>query len=465
MAHPARRYVADFDSTSSMLYALGRHFHGRSFPGAGVALAAPEFAAMLVNALPERLREALYRWSGWWEGIPPREIRRINAEEMSDWVVQQYPARSWPGAMIGSSNGAAVHLGAALGMPWLPQTYLVPVRRHLSPDAISEDLDWGRKPVQALLDANPALQVHQMHDPVQDRLMVERMAYFRIKRLRLGRKFEDFLASGLARGATILVLECTLKWPATRVADRHIFQAGGYGGATLTEYFKGGGRVERFLGRYKSSLQKWEPPESTGEEPEAEWGFVAELRNDIMKLAKERGYKVKRVLFEDPEVMSPFVADLYQWWYRKRGIRSSRLLVECFALLEPWLALTSASIPFWLAFNTEPSAQALSRYLDGRDAFDEIYMMLLSNGVDGIGLVPVEHWRSILGRARGQGAFLGVDERKFPRDFGSFVRYHTELEKRVPARSPPPAALTLEELDDFLSQSIGRYPIEWRDET
>ena len=119
----------------------------------------------------------------------------------------------------------------------------------LQPDAIAEDLDWGRKPVQALLDANPVLQVHQMHDPVQDRLMVERMAYFRIKRLQLGRKFEDFLGSGLIKGATIIVLECTLRWPATRVADRHIFQAGGYGGATLKEYFEGGGRVERFLER------------------------------------------------------------------------------------------------------------------------------------------------------------------------------------------------------------------------
>lgn len=465
MAHPARRYVADFDSTSSMLYALGRCFHGRSFPGAGVALAAPEFAAMLVNALPRRAREALYRWSGWWEATPPREIGRVNAEEISDWVVQEYPRRNWPGAMIGSSNGAAVHLCAALGMPWLPQTYLIPVRRHLSPDAIAEDLEWGRKPVQALLDANPVLQVHQMHDPVQDRLMVERMAYFRIKRLQLGRKFEDFLVSGLIKGATIIVLECTLRWPATRVADRHIFQAGGYGGATLKEYFEGGDRVEHFLERYKSSLRKWEPPKPTGEELEAEWGFVAELRDDIMRLAGKRGYHVRRALFDDPEAMSPFVADLYQWWFRKRGIGSSRLLVECFALLEPWLALTSASIPFWLAFNTEPSAQTLSRYLDGRDAVDEIYMMLLSNGVHGIGLVPIERWRSILGRARRQGAFLGVDERKFPRDLGSYVRYHTELEKRLPVPAPPPAPLTLEELDEFLAQSVGRYAIEWRDET
>ena len=39
-----------------------------------------------------------------------------------------YPSRRYPMALIGSSNGAAVHLAAAMGAPWLPQTFMVPVR-------------------------------------------------------------------------------------------------------------------------------------------------------------------------------------------------------------------------------------------------------------------------------------------------------------------------------------------------
>ena len=39
------------------------------------------------------------------------------------------PDGRYPAVMIGSSNGALTHLAAACGVPWLPQTVLVPVRR------------------------------------------------------------------------------------------------------------------------------------------------------------------------------------------------------------------------------------------------------------------------------------------------------------------------------------------------
>ena len=44
-------------------------------------------------------------------------------------------------------------------------------------------------------------------------------------------------------------------------------------------------------------------------------------------------------------------------------------------------------------------------------------MMLFSHGVESVGLVPIEHWRRILLRARKEGAFLGVDERAYPPRF------------------------------------------------
>ena len=90
----------------------------------------------------------------------------MRAEEVSRWVVSHYPRRRYPAAVIGSSNGALVHLCAALGIPWLPQTFLVPVRRSgVHPDEPAEELQWGREPARALLAANPDLQLHHMFDP------------------------------------------------------------------------------------------------------------------------------------------------------------------------------------------------------------------------------------------------------------------------------------------------------------
>jgi hypothetical protein len=64
---------------------------------------------------------------------------------------------------------------------------MVPIRNPGNdPDDPRRDLEWGRRPARALLDANPDVQVHHLHDPVQDRLMLEQMTYLRLKRLRFG---------------------------------------------------------------------------------------------------------------------------------------------------------------------------------------------------------------------------------------------------------------------------------------
>src|SRR5439155_7282415 len=142
-----------------------------------------------------------------------------------------------------------VHLCAALGIPWLPQTFLIPVRHgglH-HPDEPKRDLEWARRPAAALLEANPELVLHHMHDANQDRLMIQRMTYFRVKRTRLGEAYRRFLAGTLPRGATLFLVECGLSWPTVRVADRHVFQHGALGGATAEEYYRGGPRVEEYL--------------------------------------------------------------------------------------------------------------------------------------------------------------------------------------------------------------------------
>lgn len=454
------RAIANFDSTTGMLRALMRYLRGHDFPSLGLETPAAA-AAPLVNALPERLREQLYIWSGWREAIPPERLREVDAEAIAGWMAAQYPRRRYQAALVGSASGAAVHLGAALGAPWLPQTFLVPVRRSgVHPDEPRAGMEWGATAAPALLARNPELQLHHMHDPSQDRLMIQRMTYFRVKRLRLGDAFERFLRERLAPGATIFLLECGLTWPTTRVGERHLFQFGALGGASPDEFHGGSSRVEEYLARYGSRRRRWDPPEPDGERPEAEWGFEPALRADVERLARERGYRVRRVVFGEPQDLSPFVAELYRFWYERRGLPANRLLVESFIVLEPFWTLRSGFVPYWTTFPVEPAADALERYLVEAAPYDEIRVMLFSHGTDSIGLAPIQRWRAVFGRARLTGGFVGVDERKFPRDFATFVRYHKEL-KRLGGRYPLPEPLSLAELDRFLVEAADRHPVRW----
>jgi hypothetical protein len=365
--------------------------------------------------------------------------------------------------MIGSSNGANVHLCAALGVPWLPQTFLIPVRQpDVHPDDTIAGMESGREPARRLLDANPDIQLHHMHDANQDRLMLGRMGYFRVKKRTLGPAYEQFLRDHLPPGGTIFLVECERSWPTTRLGDRYIFQHGALGGASEEEFLHGSERVEEYLERYGSHKRRWDSPAPDGETPEAEWGFEPALREDVERIAAQRGYTIRRIVFDEPEHFSPLVADLYRWWYRQRQLQPNRLLIESFILLEPHWALRTGSVPFWLKFNMEPSREWIMNYLQRAEPYDDIRLMLFSHGVEAVGLPTIEEWREVLSFARKTGSFVGVDEDAFPMDFATFVRYQTEL-KNVPARYPMPGMLTLNQLDRFLQEAGDRYMVKWVD--
>lgn len=461
---PSPKYVADFDSASAMLKANASALRGEGFPQVGNTVPVGAFAeplASAIDALPQRLRNLVYIASGVAEAAPPDRIGDVRAEDISRWVVGEYPRRRYPAVAIGSSNGALTHLYAAMGIPWLPQTILIPIKTRLPVDEPRRDLDALRPAARALLDANPELELHHMHDPSQDRLMLHGMSYFRVKRRRLGETYARFLEETLEPGGTLFVVECRQSWPVTRVDDRHIFQMGAVGGCTVDEYFSGSPRVADFLRREGSPLRRWDPPAPDGEQPEAEWGFAPELRDDLERLAQRRGYRLRRIVFDQPMDTSPLVADLYRWWYERQGLHPSRLLVDSFVLMDPYWTLRTRSIPFWMTFNMQPSAAALERYVCDADPFDEIYLMLFSHGVRSVGLAEIPRWQVILDRARRRGAFVGVNTRAFPADFGTFLRYDTDLQHKIPARYPHPEPLTLADLDAFLAAAGGIYPVRW----
>ena len=58
-----------------------------------------------------------------------------------------------------------------------------------------------------------AHELHHMHDPNQDRLMLGYITYFRPKFLRLPKAYRDFIVETLAPGGTLIITDCRLRWP------------------------------------------------------------------------------------------------------------------------------------------------------------------------------------------------------------------------------------------------------------
>ena len=436
--------LAKFDSATAMVQAAARFLHGEGFPGLGQPTAY-QYAVGFADLVPRKARQALFARLGAVEAVVPETIHRVSTAAIARWAADLYPRRRYPAVVVGSSSGALVHFAAALGAPWLPQTFLTLVKQRVHPDEPAEAMEAGRSAGHRFLAANPDVQLHHMHDPSQDRLMLRHVAYFRWKFRRLPGAYREFIHRTLEPGGTLIVAECESRWPTTRLDERHVFQAGALGGASSDEYLRGGPRVEAFLARCGSHRNRGRPPPADSTSPEAEWGFEPALRADLLDLAQERNCRVVRLCFDEPDGLSPAVADLHRAWNRDRGIDANRLLIESFILLDPHHALRTGSVPFWMRFNTEASLERVLGYLRRSEAFDDIHLVLFAHGVDSIGLPPVEAWRTVLAQARRRGAFLGVNEHAYPAHFATFARFGSEVRQLGPS-FPLPSPMTLDDL-------------------
>jgi hypothetical protein len=207
--------------------------------------------------------------------------------------------------------------------------------------------------------------------------------------------------------------------------------------------------VADYLRRYRTGKTAWTAPPADGDAPEAEWGFEPALRDDIAAFADRHGFRVRRLAFDEPEDLSPLVADLYRAWYRRRGLPGDRLFVDSFMLLDPWWTLRAAAVPYWSVFPVEPSLAALNRYLDTTEPYDHIQLALFCHGADTVGMATAEQWRDLLKRATVAGTFAGVSPRRYPRDFRTFFGFQDSL-RAVEPRHPIPEPLPVATLEDFL---------------
>jgi hypothetical protein len=421
------REIAGFDSASGMVVALARFLHGRDVPPLGnPAFAALRPVASVVARLPRRVRQHVYSVFSGSEGRAEEEIAGLDFDRVSAGLAALYPERRYPSVMIGSSGGALIHLCAAMRVPWLPQTLLVPVRqREISPDDPQRAAHAFDRTARALLDRNPDLVLHHMHDPNQDRLTLRRMAYFRVKRTRLGASYERFLTERLEPGGTIVIAACRQRWPVTRIGERHLFQFGATGGITPDRYH-----------------ERWTAPPADEDAPEAEWGFEPELTDDIEAFARRHGYRVERLSFDDPEDLSAPVADLHRAWHRARGRPGNRLIIDSFMLLDPYWTLRTGAVPYWSVFPVQPSLRRLDEYLAGAEPYDFLHLGLFGHGVESEGYATVPQWREVLGRARVAGTFAGVSPGRYPADPLTFFRFRPAL-RAIRPRVPLPPPLDL----------------------
>ncbi|GAB3808321.1 hypothetical protein GCM10027605_40590 [Micromonospora zhanjiangensis] len=178
---------------------------------------------------PEVVRRVALRRATARAAVPGAQVGVLDADRVARWVVDQYPARCYPGVVLGSPHGAAVHLAAALGVPWLPAGFEVTVDW---PGGAADDplaaMAYGSRVVAPLLAADPGVRVRQVHDPAARGALCGSTVALTVRWRRLPDAYRRFLGTRIVPGAPVLLLRDARTWPvldpgrgtASRSADR-----------------------------------------------------------------------------------------------------------------------------------------------------------------------------------------------------------------------------------------------------
>ena len=178
--------------------------------------------AIAVNLLPRALQASrLYP-----RRRPRRRLRRQGSRRCTPRRSRAGPTElsesaSLPAIAIGSSNGALVHVYAALGIPWLPQTVLdpgTPGRRGPRPAAGGMEFGANHAARTAGSESRVAAPPHARSesgpaDAARHDLLQGQAAGVS------ARPIERFITQRLRSGGTIILADCRLRWPTTRSAS------------------------------------------------------------------------------------------------------------------------------------------------------------------------------------------------------------------------------------------------------
>ena len=421
-----KKVVASFDSASVLHAATVAALNGQPFPNLGSSSSAG-LAVRAAGRLPWSMLRGIYSRIGASEGIKPRRLGDVDLSTVAEAFAERYPKRPYRAVLLGSSNGALTHLAAAMQVPWLPDTVLVPVAHVGDTDRPDQAMDFARSVAPALLARNPDVALHHMHDQLQDVLMAERMSYFRVKWRRLPPAYAAFIDEQLAPDGTVVVVRDHSSWPVTRVGPRHVFQVGGRGGTPPEEYL---------------ALPHTPAPDDVV--AESEWGLDPGFRDDVGAWCAQRGYRYSEIGFDGPQATAAAVATVMRNWYRARGEPANRLVVPCFVLADPWQTICAAAVPFWIFFAVQPALHSLDAYLGEAEPYADVNMFLFEHGAESPGIATPEQFATVVRRHGAAVHFDGLDRERFPHDIGTLGRYGKAFDQ-LPRASQPWSPMPVEE--------------------
>lgn len=405
------RVVSPDSPARVMLAAAARALRGEDCSDLGYQPILSRF-----RGAPEPVRRAAVARAAARAALAPAEAGAADVDLVARWVVDHYPPRSYPGVVVGSPHGAAVHLAVALGVPWLPSGFEISVHW---PDGSVEDpagsLRHGAAVASELIARNPGVAVRQVHDPAGRGVLAASTVALLVRWKGLPDAYREFLSTRVAPEAPVYLLRDARTWPVLDPGEGHSFQVGapasGLDPADFQPESDPLGQVLRGVGGDRA---RWQPPGEPGPQGYAEHAVEPGFETGLREWANQAGSPLHRVLFPRPEALSAATADIYREWLRSAGKTGNRCVVECGRLLDPWQVIRAGLVPYWCENATQRNVAGAELWLAGSAAFTSVDVLPEPPGLQSPGLAGLPQWLAVASFGRRRGAVDRVAARGYP---------------------------------------------------
>jgi hypothetical protein len=332
---------------------------------------------------------------------PPADREQVpvhDPEAVADWLVGLYPrpdprpAARYPAVVIGSSHASAVHLAAAMGVPWLPAGYDVrPPRSRVAGE--ENGLVAARRVGQELSALHGDAVIRCGFDPLA-RGHIDPI-WLSVRWRELPEAYRRFLDATLAPGGTVILTRDLGRWLVRREGPVTV-QIGRRAAGIPPEDYQVGSELLRLASTAAGAVvdpAAYDLGDATG--GDGEFGLDQAFVDDLRRWTVTTGRGLRQVVYPRPEPFSAAVADLYRDWLRSEGRTGNRLIVECGRLVAPWQVLRAGLVPYWCEHPLVSAAEALIWWVAGSEPFSEIEALVEPPGMALPTIAGLRRWISV----------------------------------------------------------------------
>ena len=385
-------------------------------------------------------------------GLDPTRLRGLQIEALARERLRDYASLSekFPAVVMGAAlGGASAHLALALGGPFLPQAFVTTLRGG-APDGNPEIyLHQSLALALEIAGSNPEVMTIQHYDPVHDGWMTRHANHLRLKLLDLPSIYQDFLHQRLEPGGAVVYLNCGARWLRYRLAERSVFQVGGWGDISAQEFVSGSQLLQDYARSAGLSQANWSLPGYPVEEgPESEWGCEPGLGAALQAFCQRHGYRFVEIALPHPHDYSRLAFYAQKALLEKTGQEPSGTLIEVFSQFDATAVQQAGLLPLWLVFNTRDSLEFMNSMRPEFEKFQPLFFSPLITFSLTPDMVPWEGWLAALQGLDWRN--IGARPSHYPADALALVSWAGALRQWV-GRHPQPVQshLTPERLQEI----------------